>query len=214
LQGASGELAPAEQYTGDVAVADRHGRRLGHAVISTLEATDQPGMRLTYERVVESGAPLAVWRQQTHAVPTVLAAAMRDVDLPLKPMPPLAEVEAARQAANDAVTRERLARQAAVRKIVGDGPTTRAGLWTWRLGDAVLVGQPNEAYSRFQVQLRRRFAGRAVAVMNLVNGSAAYLPPREMYDCDVYQVWQSPYAAGALEALTDAAAQSIEELLS
>nr|WP_051000869.1 hypothetical protein [Microbacterium barkeri] len=32
VQGASGELAPREQYTGDVAVADRHGRSLGHAV--------------------------------------------------------------------------------------------------------------------------------------------------------------------------------------
>jgi hypothetical protein len=213
LQGASGELAPAQQYTDDVAVADRHGRRLGHAVVSTLEAFETPGTRLTYEAVVESGAPLAVWREQPHAASTALASATRGVELPLKPMPALAELEAARQAARDPVTRERLARQAAVRTIVGDGATTRTPLSAWRVGDAVLIGQPNEAYSHLQVQLRRGFAGRTIAVMNLVNGSVGYLPPREMYAHDVYQVSQSPYAAGALEALTAAAEQLVEELL-
>jgi hypothetical protein len=49
--------------------------------------------------------------------------------------------------------------------------------------------------------------------MNLVNGSAAYLPPRDLYDKDIYQVWQSPYAAGALEMLVEAAEQSIAELI-
>ncbi len=34
--GASGELAPREQYTGDTAVADRHGTSLGHAVLAAL----------------------------------------------------------------------------------------------------------------------------------------------------------------------------------
>jgi hypothetical protein len=213
LQGASGELAPAEQYTGDVAVADRHGRRLGHAVLATLEAMDLPSARLAYDGVVESGAPLAAWRQQPDAPSAVLALAVHDVELPLKNLPPRAEIEAQWRACDDPVMKERLARQIAVRSIVGDGDSTRMPLWTWRLGDAVLVGQPNEAYSQFQTALRERFPGRAVAVMNLVNGSAAYLPPRESYGRDVYQVWQSPYAAGALETLTDAAERSVRELL-
>src|SRR6185503_5155147 len=37
LQGASGELAPAHQYVGDTAVADRHGRRLGFSALAALE---------------------------------------------------------------------------------------------------------------------------------------------------------------------------------
>ena len=37
LQGASGELAPCEQYVGDPATADRHGRVLGYAAMSLLE---------------------------------------------------------------------------------------------------------------------------------------------------------------------------------
>jgi hypothetical protein len=100
-----------------------------------------------------------------------------------------------------------------VREIVGNGAVSEMPMWTWQVGDAMLVGQPNEAYSRFQTTLRDAFKPRAVAVMNLVNGSAGYLPPREMYDRDAYQVWQSPFAAGALETLTDAAERTIREMM-
>ena len=41
--------------------------------------------------------------------------------------------------------------------------------------------------------------------MNLVNGSAGYLSPAELYDTDIYQVWQSPYERGGLERLIEAA---------
>src|SRR5690606_3129471 len=38
LQGASGELSPAEQYSGDSALADAYGRQLGYAALAALEA--------------------------------------------------------------------------------------------------------------------------------------------------------------------------------
>lgn len=79
LQGASGELAPAEQYTGDTAVADRHGRRLGHAVMATLEAMDPPGQGLAFEGVIESGAPLAVWKQRKVAATRALGPVLHSV---------------------------------------------------------------------------------------------------------------------------------------
>src|SRR5438876_5532716 len=63
LQGASGELAPAEQYFTDTQVADGHGRRVGFAALSALEAMDSPGTNLSFSGVVESGAPLGVWRR-------------------------------------------------------------------------------------------------------------------------------------------------------
>jgi len=61
LQGASGELAPAHDYVGDTAIADKHGRQLGYAAISALESMLSPRHKLTYRGVMESGAPLAVW---------------------------------------------------------------------------------------------------------------------------------------------------------
>jgi len=205
LQGASGELAPAEQYTGDPAVADRHGRRLGFAVLSTLEAMEQPGSRLTFQGVVESGAPLAVWRQERAPVVSDVAAQRVLVSLPLKPLPSIAEIEAQWAACDDPVLKERLWRKRFVRKVVGDGAVAQMPLWIWRLGDALLFGQPNETYSKFQLDLRRTFHPRHAAVMNIVNGSAGYLPPAELYDQDIYQVWQSPYERGGLERLIEAA---------
>lgn len=205
LQGASGELAPAEQYTGDPAIADRHGRRLGFAVLSTLHAMERPGAQLRFDGIVESGAPLAVWRQEPTCVSTTIAAHCRLVPLPLKPMPSIAQIEAQWAACNDPVLKERLWRKRFVRKVVGDGSTAEVPLWIWRLGDALLFGQPNEAYSQFQIELRRAFGPCHVAVMNLVNGSAGYLAPAELYDSDVYQVWQSPYERAGLERLIEAA---------
>ena len=213
LQGASGELAPAEQYSGDTDLADRHGRRLGFAVLSTLAAMERGGQRLAYQRVVESGAPLAVWRQEDGPVSTTLAAAMQTVGLPLKPMPSLDELDRQWSDCNDPVLKERIWRKRAIRKVVGDGDSMSMPLWVWRVGDAILVGQPNEPYSRFQTQLRREFSPRVIAVMNLVNGSAGYLPPRELYAIDVYQVWQTPFAPGGLERVTAAADEAIGSLL-
>jgi hypothetical protein len=37
--------------------------------------------------------------------------------------------------------------------------------------------------------------------MNLVNGSIGYLPPAELCDLDLYQVWQSPFERHSLERL-------------
>jgi hypothetical protein len=211
LQGASGELAPAEQYTGDTAVADRHGRRLGFVVLSVLEAMERPGARLAYTGVVESGAPLAIWRQEEAPIDATVAARRINVALPLKPMPSVAEIEAQWRDCHDPVMKERLWRKRGVRKIVGDGDVANTPLWVWQIGDAFLFGQSNEAYSVFQQELRARAAPRAVAVMNIVNGSGGYLPPRELYGKDVYQVWQSPYTPGGLERLIESAKREITE---
>lgn len=59
LQGAAGDLAPREQYTGDTELADRHGRAIGHAALGALLTLPPPSRGLALEPVVESGAPLA-----------------------------------------------------------------------------------------------------------------------------------------------------------
>jgi hypothetical protein len=214
LQGASGELAPREQYTADVAVADRHGRALGWACLSTLEAMPAPGMRLGFDSVVESGAPLAVWREVPWRAPDDLDAVQSAVALPLKPdLQSLAEIEAQLARTNDAVTLERLRRRWGVRRIVGDGDAWAMPIYAWRIGDALLVAQPNEAYSWLQQELRRRFAPRVLAVLNLSNGSCGYLAPAALYAEDIYAVWQSPFAAGGLEALVERATAVLATLL-
>lgn len=214
LQGASGDLSPAEQYVGDVKVAERFGRQLGYAVLSTLEAMMPPGNQLSFVKVVESGAPLAIWQRSHYDVSTVLSGEMIEVELPLKPLPSFAILEQQWRECNDTVLKERLWRKCCIRKAVGDGDHALVGFWIWRLGDSLLIGQPNEAFSQFQIDLRNQLPSFAVGVMNIVNGSIGYLPPKENYDADAYAVWQTPFAEGAAELLTTVVTDVMNKLAS
>lgn len=213
LLGACGELAPREQYVGDVSIPDAYGRQLGYAVLSTLEAILPPKNRLAFDRVVESGAPLAIWKKEPYEPSNTLLVEMIEVELPLKPLPSLAEIETQWAECEDNVLKERIWRKRGIRKTVGDGNTTKMPLWVWRLGDSILVGQPNEAYSEFQQILREKLAPNAVAVMNIVNGSTGYLPPQDLYETDIYPVWQSPFEKGSLELLTENAIRITRSLI-
>ncbi len=213
MQGASGELAPRYQYVGDPAVADTHGRELGHAVLATLAAMEPAGQALEYCGVVESGAPLAVWRRVPVAPVTTLRAARRVVELPVKDWPSAAELEREYRACADRTLAERLRRKLRIREAIGDATTFPLELWAWRLGDAVLLGMAGEAYSTLQQRVRAAFPGRAVAWLNLINGSVGYLPTAAAYEADIYQVWQTPFARGCLEQLEAAAVGLAGELL-
>jgi hypothetical protein len=137
---------------------------------------------------------------------------MTEVPFNLKPLPSLAEIEQQYNDCEDRVIRERLGRKRSIRKAIGNGDVARIPLWIWRLGDSFLVGQPNEAYSEFQKELRKQFSPKAVAVMNIVNGGVGYLPPQDLYDKDIYQEWQTPFASGSLELLTTTAVKAAEEI--
>jgi hypothetical protein len=209
LQGASGDLAPAEQYSGDAQLAEKHGRQVGFSALATLYSMLPPQRILAFDEIVESGAPLAVWRQSASEVSSAFSAKIIDVPLPLKKLPSLAEIEQELEKCTDHVLKERLSRKLNVRKAVGDGKVALIPLWIWQLGDSFLIGQPNEAYSLFQTTLRQQFPERTLAVMNVVNGHIGYLPNKELYDENAYAVWQTPFAAGGLEKLISFATDTI-----
>ena len=213
LQGASGELAPREQYTADTSIADANGRQLGFAVLSTLTGMLPAGAMLTYRGAVESGAPLALWERERRDGANSLTAVRVEVELPLQPLPTLTELNAQIAASDDRVQIERLDRKRRIREGVGDGGTTSMPVWIWQVGEALFVGHPNEAYSQLQTELRRRFPGRPIAAMNVVNGHFGYLPPAHLYGEDLYPVWQTPFGPGSLETLIEACADSIESLI-
>jgi hypothetical protein len=214
-QGASGELSPRYQYVGDPSVADGHGRELGHAVLSALAGMEPPGTRLAFAGARESGAPLAIWRREERepsAEAQELRAALRHVELPLKDWPSAEALERELAACEDRVTQERLRRKLAIRRGLGDGPSFAFPFWVWRVGEAFLVATMAEAYSVLQRRLREAFPDAAVACLNLANGSVGYLPPAERYDDDLYQVWQTPFERGSLEALESAVVAALREL--
>jgi len=214
VQGASGELAPREQYTGDVAVADRHGRSLGHAVLSALDGLPLPGDELTLGGVVESGAPLAIWEGRPGDGGEDAAGSTTTVDLPLRDLPTLDQLAEEWKDIDPRSRDERLGRARNLREGYIDGPTVAHPVWAWRWGHAVIVGHPGEAYSRLQTTLRARFPGIPIVVMNLTNGPGfVYLPTREAYERGAYQAWQTPLAAGSLELLEEHACEVVAALL-
>jgi hypothetical protein len=216
LQGASGELAPRDDYVGDPAVADRNGRQLGHAAAAAIEALPPPGTCFAYTGIVASGANLGTWEYRP-CEPEQLAAAERleavltGVDLARKE--DLGAVESVSGSTPDSPQeREKARRREFLRLALGEGPVHRMPIWAWRLGEALLLAVPNEPYSVFQVELRRRFAGTPVLVLMTTNGGVGYLPPRETYGSGRYQEQQSPYAPGCLEQAIEAAAGALEPL--
>lgn len=214
VQGASGELAPREQYTGDVAVADRHGRSLGHAVLAALDGLPSPGDEVTLDRVVESGAPLAIWTGRAAEADGSAAGVVAGVELPLRELPTLEELAEEWKGIDPRSREERLGRARNLRDGYIDGPAVTHPVWAWRLGDAVIVGHPGEAYSRLQRTLRDRFPDVPIVVMNLTNGPGfVYLPTREAYERGAYQSWQTPLAPGGLELLEEHACRLVAGLL-
>ena len=214
LQGASGELAPAEQYSGDPNLADRHGRELGHAALSALIPMADGASHLHYDGAVESGAPLAAWHAIKQPASETLRASVVQVDFDLKSdLPSIAEIEAALARNPDGFEYERLLRKRRVRASVGDGSHSPERLWFWRLGGAVLCAVPFEAYSAVQTELRAAFPNAPVLMLNVSNGNVGYLPHAALYDHNIYPVWQTPYASGGHERLLAAAIAGVREIL-
>jgi hypothetical protein len=212
LLGACGELSPRYQYVADTEVADRHGRQLAHAALAALYDMEPPGTQLRYAGAVESGAPLAVWRHQPRELSSDLRAVVGTAELDLKDWPTADELEQQRVATGDRALEERLRRKRDIRRTLGDGETFTLPVYAWRLGEAVLVGCCCEAYSALQIELRRRFPQRTVLCMNLINGTLGYLPPADLYDTDIYQVWQTPFDCGGLERVIETMTAAIDEL--
>ena len=219
LQGASGDLSGPVQYLADTDRADRYGDALGHAVLGVLGALPPPGCALALQRTVESGAPLAVWNEVRGQWPTERSAALEAVEVQLRQLPSIAELDQRWSDIDARARRERLRRaerlQATYRS--SDVPMTdniaAHPLWVWRLGDAYVVAHPGEAYSALQLTLRRRHPDKMIVVLNLTNGPGwVYLPPLATFTVDRYQTWQTVLQPGALESLIAAADRMLTEL--
>ena len=216
LQGASGELAPRDDYVGDTAVADRNGRQLGHAAAAAIENLPPPGTRFVYTGIVASGANLGTWEYQPAEDEQLQASeqlAARVDHVPLRRKEELGVVESL-SAPDSVQEQEKALRRRFLSEALGDDPVYEMPVWTWRLGDALLVAVPNEPYSVFQVELRRRFAGRPLLVLGVTNRTMGYLSPEETYGTGLYQEQQSPFAPGCLEQTIEVAAGALEELSS
>ena len=214
LQGASGDLAPRDGFSGDTEVADKNGRILGYATLATLEKMITSGKRLRFLEAVESGGLLGDWEEVDNPAPTVTSAIKLDIEVPLQKLPTIEELRERWKDVGEGPRETRINRAMKLRVgYVLEGGRATHPVWIWQWGDAVIVGQPGEAYSYFQTELRRRHPDRVIFVLNCTNGPGyMYLPTPESYRRLRYQAWQTLLAEGGLEVITDEVSAAISRL--
>lgn len=238
LQGASGDLGPREGFVGDTSVADRNGRQVGYAALSTLATLPPAGTEYRYAGPVISGTAIGVWRHEP------LSAQALDshktwhweqlvVELPYRHDLPtleqttserehwLAEEARARAANNESLVRdcraqvEQRTRQLDRLKNLVPGRCYPLTLQLGILGDAVWVFVPGELYQIFQTTLRQRFAPRPVFVTTLTNNwQPGYIPPASTYGYNIYQEVIAATSPGSLETLLETISRRLESLQS
>lgn len=228
LLGACGELGPREGFVGDTAVADRNGRELGHAALAALTALPPPNTHFVYSGPVVSGATLGAWKHEPLAANAAWKVTRWHEPLPYRPGQPTAEQtrtelaqfqadEAAARTAGDEARAADL-RAMAERKTrllhrlaeLPTGDTFPLQVALWHLGDAVWIGVQGESYNLLQTELRRRFPDKTIIVASLAaDWGASYLPPRDLYDKNIYQVNIAVVAEGSLEQLIESIASRI-----
>lgn len=217
LQGASGELAPRDNYVGDTAIADRNGRQLGYAAAAVVESLPPPATKFVYTGIMPSGTDLGTWAYEPNGdvrEAEVLRAQMSTVALTRKALPSVAELEAQLASTSNRREQELIRRRLFIQRTLGASDVHQMPLWTWRLGQAMLVAIPNEAYSLLQTTLRQQCAGTPLFVLGVTNGTLGYLPPRETYGKGIYQERQSPYAPGCLEQTIEIAGENLRGITS
>lgn len=212
LQGASGELAPRVQYVADTAIADAHGRQLAYSALSVYEGSLPAGTGYRFKQELPSGAPLGIWEYFSLQGSTEVAMQKLELEVPLKEMPSLEEIKTEWEACQDRVMKDRLWRKLNTRQVVGNGANAKVSVWLWKLGDAFIVAQPNEAYSYFQKELRAAFPNKKIAVVNIANGYVGYMADARFYGKDIYSCNTTPYAQGALEMLTQGVIDTIRNM--
>jgi len=213
LHGASGDMTPLRSYESDTAIADQNGRQLGYAALSTLTGMLPPEQEIAFDRIEDSGARLGRWSLRAKPASTVLKATVSDTDLPYVDLPTEAELLKMLENCADRPLKERLERRLMVRRDVGDGKSRRVRTTLLQIGDAFLVGAPAEPYCAFQQQIRARFPGHAVMVLNIVNGNVGYLAPAETYDKrGLYQIKISLFRPGCMEQVVEDTSNSIKAL--
>ena len=213
LQGASGDLSPRDGFSGDTELADKNGRVLGFATLAVLEKMLPTATRLRFTNTVESGALLGEWTMEPFTPKSKSKTLRIDVEVPLQKLPTMDDLNERWKDVDEGARETRIRRAMKLRAgYVVDGGATHP-VWIWMWGDAIIVGQPGEAYSQFQTELRRRNPDRVISVLNCTNGPGyMYIPTPEAFERVRYQAWQTLLAAGALELIIDATDQAIKLL--
>ena len=237
LQGASGDLGPREGFVGDTSIADRNGRKVGFAALSTLATLVPPGTEYRYCGPVLSGTAIGTWKHQAlsdDALDRQTLWRWKEllVELPYRHDLPtieqttsqrehwLAEESIAR-AANDEIRIrdcraevEQRTRQLTRLNNLVPGRSYPLRLRIGIMGDAVWIFVPGELYQVFQLTLRERFSEHPVFVATLTNDwQPGYIPPACTYGYAIYQEVIAAMSPGSLELLIESIAREVQWMI-
>ena len=236
IQGASGDIGPKHGFVGDVEVADKNGRQLGYAALAALESMPSPGEEFEYVGPVISGATLGVWKYSPEPVDRAAQHSQwtdrRDI-VPVKyrnDLPSHAELEQ-EELRNRAEEQDALAKgdaeairnahaivERTTRRMIRFAPLPPGESYpypviAWRIGNAVWLALDGEHYNLLQRTLRERFPNVALIIGTIANGSTVwYLPESTSYGLGLYEEEVSVLAQGCLEAVIEAATNTIQKL--
>jgi hypothetical protein len=233
FQGAAGNQGPVEGFTGDLRVAHRLGRILGHQIASVAEQVETVRRKPRFEGFVESTAYQARqhWRVDGPRDAT-LRFATTVVEVPprsyseaeIAGMRTRLERAKAQLAALDASTDfwERHQAGARVRRF-GDlldqwtappksGPV-QIEIQALRIGELAIAAMPGEPFAEIGAAIRKRSPFALTMFCGYSDGVGGdYVPTAEEYAHGGYEVERTPYGPAAAKLVEQAAVKLLHSL--
>jgi hypothetical protein len=232
VQGATGDIGPGpDGFTDDVGVIRRIGAEVGAEAARVYLGMRLPPVRYAHERVWESGAPLGKW----HAIALpeeepVVRATERQVHLPVRPMPTLAEAEAdvrdavghlnalkrqgASAAAIEAATFVAKRTNMTLFRVQTFGGRDRfpLRLHLLQIGPVVLAGAECEPFMAIGTAIKEQSPFARTWFGGYTGGWFGYVPMPDAYPHGGYEVDTSPYAPEAAAVLVAETVAALDDL--
>lgn len=233
FQGAAGNQGPIEGFSGDLAVAHRLGRTLGHQVAAVAMQIETVRRLPTFEGFVESTAFQAKqhWRVRGPRDAT-LRFASRIVDVPRRTYSEneLANMRSRLERAEQqlgqlpesATALERHQAGARVRRFADllaqwtqpvDASPLQIEVQALRVGELALVAMPGEPFAEIGVAVKRASPFEFTMFCGYSDGVGGdYVPTADEYQYGGYEVERSPYNPGAAANVIEAASALLASL--
>jgi hypothetical protein len=233
LQGASGDLGPVQGFVGDPGVADRNGRMLGFAALSTLESLPPARSQYEYRGAVVSGTHIGTWDYRQASDLQNESAKKWSVQSLVAQLPyrhDLLPIEEAREQLRDWRQRECSAleigdskqhsycramaeqaqRQVWRQELLPVGNCFPIHVTLLQLGQSWWLFVPGEHYQFLQTSLRERFPDQPWLISTICNGwQPGYVPPASKYGYAIYQEQIAVTGPGSAEIVIETVARAV-----
>ncbi len=233
FQGAAGNQGPVEGFTGDLGVAHRLGRILGHQVAAVAEQIETVRREPTFEGFVESTAYQAKqhWRVKGPRDATVKFGS-KTIDVPRRTYSreEVAEMRARRERAQKQLDElgpdgdhwKRHQAGARVRRFgdllaqwtaPADSSPRQVEIQALRIGELALVAMPGEPFAEIGAAVKKSSPFAFTMFCGYSDGAGGdYMPTPEEYQYGGYEVERTLYDPGAAGKVIEAASELLKDL--